>query len=48
MDRCSVTRMSEEAAGKLIYGILKVNMKAKKREGEHKDGRQVQYLVQIM
>lgn len=38
--------MSVEAAGKLIYGILKVNMKAKNREEEHKGGKEVKYLIQ--
>lgn len=33
MGRGSVTHMSKEAAAKLIYGILKVNMKNKKRRG---------------
>lgn len=48
MDEGSVTCMSKEAAGKLIFAILKVSMKAKKREGEHKDGKEVKYLIQIM
>lgn len=47
MDRGSVTK-HKEAAGKLIYGILKVNMKAKKREGEHKDGKEVKCLIRIV
>lgn len=46
--RGSATHMSKKAAGKLIYGIPKVNMKAKRKEGEHKDGKKVQCLIRIM
>lgn len=48
MDRGRVKCMRKEAAGKLNYGKLKVNTKPKKREGEHNDGKEVKYLIQIM
>jgi len=40
--------MGKEAAGKLVFGILKVNTKVKKRVGEHKEGKKVKCLIQIM